>query len=71
MIDKPMRLLIPFIFFLVLFALELVYFKIAVKYNIIDHPNHRSSHTKLTIRGGGIIFSYSFIIKSYLFRMVF
>jgi UDP-GlcNAc:undecaprenyl-phosphate GlcNAc-1-phosphate transferase len=63
MIDKPMHLLIPFIFFLVLFALELVYFKIAVKYNIIDHPNHRSSHTKLTIRGGGIIFTIALLLS--------
>jgi len=39
-----------------LFVLELVYFKIADRFNIIDQPNHRSSHTKLTIRGGGIIF---------------
>jgi UDP-N-acetylmuramyl pentapeptide phosphotransferase/UDP-N-acetylglucosamine-1-phosphate transferase len=44
-------------FFILLFALELIYFKIADRYNIIDHPNHRSSHTKITIRGGGIIFS--------------
>jgi UDP-GlcNAc:undecaprenyl-phosphate/decaprenyl-phosphate GlcNAc-1-phosphate transferase len=46
------------LFFLVLFFLfEVLYFKIANKYNIIDKPNHRSSHTQVTIRGGGIIFS--------------
>jgi UDP-GlcNAc:undecaprenyl-phosphate GlcNAc-1-phosphate transferase len=33
-----------------------VYFKIADKYNIIDKPNERSSHTRITVRGGGIIF---------------
>ncbi|MDB5115756.1 MAG: UDP-GlcNAc:UDP-phosphate GlcNAc-phosphate transferase [Mucilaginibacter sp.] len=52
------------IFFIILFALELVYFKIADKYNIIDQPNHRSSHTKITIRGGGIIFSVALLIGS-------
>ena len=42
---------------LILFiALELIYFKIADKYNIIDKPNARSSHTIVTIRGGGILF---------------
>lgn len=44
-------------FVFILFAFELIYFKIADKYNIIDQPNHRSSHTQITIRGGGIIFS--------------
>lgn len=45
-----------FIFFIIV---ELVYFKIADRFNIIDKPNHRSSHTSVTIRGGGIIFSLS------------
>ena len=39
-----------------LFLLELIYFKIADKFNIIDKPNERSSHTQITLRGGGIIF---------------
>lgn len=39
-----------------LFGLELVYFRIADKFNIIDKPNLRSSHTRITLRGGGIIF---------------
>jgi UDP-N-acetylmuramyl pentapeptide phosphotransferase/UDP-N-acetylglucosamine-1-phosphate transferase len=46
-----------FILILVLlFIAELFYFKIAGKYNIIDKPNERSSHTRITLRGGGIIF---------------
>lgn len=40
----------------ILVVAELVYFKIADKCNIIDKPNARSSHTKVVIRGGGIIF---------------
>ena len=43
------------IFFLLLVA-ELVYFRIADKYNIIDKPNQRSSHSTIVLRGGGIIF---------------
>lgn len=42
----------------VLFIAELVYFKIADRYNIIDKPNERSSHTQLTLRGGGIVFYF-------------
>jgi UDP-N-acetylmuramyl pentapeptide phosphotransferase/UDP-N-acetylglucosamine-1-phosphate transferase len=37
-------------------GIELIYFKIADHYNIIDKPNNRSSHTSITLRGGGIIF---------------
>ncbi len=40
----------------ILVIVELVYFKIADRYNIIDKPNARSSHTKVVIRGGGIIY---------------
>ncbi|RZJ79380.1 MAG: glycosyltransferase family 4 protein [Flavobacterium sp.] len=47
------------IFFLLL---ELLYFKIADRFNIIDKPNARSSHTKVTIRGGGIIFPISVLV---------
>ena len=42
--------------FIILLVLELLYFKIADKFNIIDKPNLRSSHTHITLRGGGIIF---------------
>ncbi|WP_300672956.1 glycosyltransferase family 4 protein [Soonwooa sp.] len=45
-----------FVVFVSLILLELLYFKIADKYNIIDKPNERSSHTQITLRGGGIIF---------------
>lgn len=50
------------IIFFILFLLELVYFKIANYYNIIDKPNQRSSHSEVTIRGGGIIFSFAVLI---------
>ena len=44
------------IIFALLFAFELLYFRIANNYRIIDKPNERSSHTKAAIRGGGIIY---------------
>lgn len=51
-----------FIIAIILLALELLYFKIASHYNIIDKPNHRSSHTKITLRGGGVIFPFAFVL---------
>lgn len=42
----------------------LLYFRVADKYNIIDKPNQRSSHSSITIRGGGVIFSLSIILFS-------
>ena len=42
--------------FVLLLVAELLYFKIADKFNIIDKPNERSSHTTIVLRGGGIIF---------------
>src|SRR5690554_6706172 len=39
-----------------LFGAELLYFRIADRFNIIDKPNERSSHTRVTLRGGGIIY---------------
>lgn len=51
-----MQISILLIYLVIFIILELVYFKIADRFNIIDKPNHRSSHTSVTIRGGGIIF---------------
>ena len=47
--------------FLILGALSYTYLKLAVKFKIIDKPNERSSHTKSTIRGGGILFTIAII----------
>ena len=44
------------IIFVILLTLELAYFKIADKFNIIDKPNQRSSHSIIVLRGGGVIF---------------
>src|SRR3569623_1761094 len=51
-----------YIFYLILLStIEIAYFKIADRYSIIDKPNHRSSHSEITIRGGGIIFPVSVV----------
>jgi UDP-N-acetylmuramyl pentapeptide phosphotransferase/UDP-N-acetylglucosamine-1-phosphate transferase len=56
-----------YIVLLVLFlGIELIYFKIADRYNIIDKPNNRSSHTAITLRGGGIIFPIALIVSYFL-----
>ncbi|SEG17273.1 UDP-GlcNAc--UDP-phosphate GlcNAc-1-phosphate transferase [Flavobacterium urumqiense] len=49
-----------------LIGIELIYFKIAEKYNIIDKPNSRSSHSAITLRGGGIIFPIAISIAFFL-----
>ncbi|RBQ03569.1 MraY family glycosyltransferase [Pedobacter miscanthi] len=51
-----------------LFIIELVYFRIADRFNIIDKPNHRSSHTMVTIRGGGIVFTLAGLIFFFIFK---
>jgi UDP-N-acetylmuramyl pentapeptide phosphotransferase/UDP-N-acetylglucosamine-1-phosphate transferase len=47
---------------LFLMILMLLYFKVADRFNIIDKPNQRSSHTEITLRGGGIIFWFSALL---------
>ncbi|MBF4492895.1 glycosyltransferase family 4 protein [Flavobacterium sp. MR2016-29] len=47
---------------ILLMILMLLYFRVADRFNIIDKPNQRSSHTEITLRGGGIIFWFSALI---------
>ena len=47
---------------LILTILMLLYFKVADRYNIVDKPNHRSAHTEITLRGGGIIFWFAALL---------
>lgn len=42
--------------FMLLLVAELAYFVLADKLGIVDKPNMRSSHTRITIRGGGFVF---------------
>lgn len=47
---------------LILIILMMLYFKVADCYNIVDKPNHRSAHTIVTLRGGGIIFWFAALL---------
>jgi UDP-N-acetylmuramyl pentapeptide phosphotransferase/UDP-N-acetylglucosamine-1-phosphate transferase len=42
--------------------LLIAYFRIADRFNIIDKPNSRSSHTIVTIRGGGVVFPFAMLL---------
>ncbi|RED19597.1 UDP-N-acetylmuramyl pentapeptide phosphotransferase/UDP-N-acetylglucosamine-1-phosphate transferase [Flavobacterium cutihirudinis] len=53
---------------LILMILMLLYFKVADRFNIIDKPNQRSSHTEITLRGGGVIFWFSALL--YFFQHI-
>jgi UDP-N-acetylmuramyl pentapeptide phosphotransferase/UDP-N-acetylglucosamine-1-phosphate transferase len=50
------------IVFLLLVAMQLIYFMIALKLGIVDKPNHRSSHKKETLLGGGINFYFAIML---------
>jgi len=56
-----------FISFFLLIGALLVYFRLAEKWGIVDRPNERSSHTSLTIRGGGIVFPLAAFLWFFLF----
>ncbi len=51
----------------VLVLMELLYFLLADKFNIIDKPNERSSHSTVVLRGGGIIFLLGVLLWSVFF----
>lgn len=55
------------IILLLLVVLELGYFKVAALCDINDRPNHRSSHGRVTTRGGGIVF----LIGAWLYAAFF
>lgn len=50
-----------FIFSIFLF-LSFFYYRLALSFGIVDRPNHRSSHTQVTVRGGGIIFPIAVVL---------
>ena len=62
-----MDIIIYFSIFLILLVVELGYFRLADKCNIIDKPNERSSHTSVVLRGGGVIF----LIGAWVWSLVF
>lgn len=57
------------IIFVLLVLLELAYFRIAERFNIIDKPNLRSSHKNIVLRGGGIIFLFGMWLYAAFFGL--
>ncbi len=47
---------------IILIVIQILYFKLADRFNIIDKPNERSSHNSITIRGGAIIIPIALIL---------
>jgi UDP-N-acetylmuramyl pentapeptide phosphotransferase/UDP-N-acetylglucosamine-1-phosphate transferase len=47
---------------IVLMIMMMLYFKVADRFNIVDKPNERSSHSEVTLRGGGIIFWFAALL---------
>ena len=52
-----------------LFGAELVYFRVADHFNIIDKPNERSSHKSIVLRGGGVIYLLGMWLYAAFFGM--
>lgn len=52
-----------------LVLLELAYFRVADRFNIIDKPNLRSSHKTIVLRGGGIIFLFGIWLYAAFFGL--
>lgn len=59
------------VIFLLLILLELAYFRVADRFNIIDKPNLRSSHKTIVLRGGGIIFLFGIWLYAVFFGMCY
>lgn len=57
------------IIFVMLVLLELAYFRVANRFNIIDKPNLRSSHKTIVLRGGGIIFLFGIWLYAAFFGL--
>ena len=55
---------------ILLMIIMLLYFKVADRFNIIDKPNQRSSHTEITLRGGGVIFWFSALLHSTMWQNI-
>ena len=59
------------IILVLLFVFELLYFQVANFFNIIDKPNERSSHTQITLRGGGIVFYFGVLLYFIFFGFTY
>ena len=55
----------------ILFLVEIFYFFVANRLNIIDNPNERSSHSRITLRGGGVIFPIAVLLYSLFYGLAY
>ncbi len=55
----------------ILVIAELLYFRVADRFNIIDKPNLRSSHKTIVLRGGGIIFLFAVWLYAAFFGLTY
>lgn len=56
---------------LILVALEVIYFFVARHFQIVDRPNERSSHSKATLLGAGVIFYFAVLVYSLFHAVAF
>lgn len=61
--------MVYFLIAIILVVSELAYFRIAECFNIIDKPDIRSSHTFISLRGGGIVFLFGAWLYAALFGL--
>ena len=61
------EIILYLVILIALFFIELLYFRLTDHFNIIDKPNERSSHTSVTIRGGGVVFFLGALITFFVF----
>lgn len=63
-----MNNLVYLVFFAVLMAMAIVYFRIARHFGIVDLPNHRTMHHGVIIRGGGVVIPIAVLAASMLIK---
>ena len=56
------------VFFIIMFLFSILYKKIAKLLDIVDKPNHRTTHYIITVRGGGLIFVLSVLLYYVFFK---
>ena len=54
---------------ILLFSLQVLYMKLARRFQIVDQPNMRSSHSVSTITGAGIIFIVAMITYALVYKL--
>jgi UDP-GlcNAc:undecaprenyl-phosphate GlcNAc-1-phosphate transferase len=54
---------------ILLFSVQLLYMKVARRFQIVDHPNVRSSHSVSTITGAGVIFIVAMLSYSIFYKI--